>query len=87
MVYSTPGWEYSPQELNPQFAAKLVPQPPPVPLSREEQQALVLYMERAGLWSEGRKEELANHLHALTGKLGREGVERILAHATWLRDS
>jgi uncharacterized RDD family membrane protein YckC len=87
VVYSSAGWEPTAPELNAQFKATLTPAPPPIALSREEQQALVLYMERAGLWSEGRKEELANHLHALTGKHGRPAVEQILAHAIWLRDS
>lgn len=87
VVYSSAGWEYTPPELSPAARALLQPQPPPIALSREEQQALVLYLERAGLWSEGRKEELANHLQPLTGLTGRPGVEQILGHALWLRDS
>jgi uncharacterized RDD family membrane protein YckC len=87
VVYQNDAGDYAPPELNPAFKAQLLPQPPPVALSREEQQAIVLYLERAGLWSEGRKEELANHLQPLTGRIGSEGVKQLLNHALWLRDS
>lgn len=68
-------------------APLIVPTPPQIALSREEQQAVVLYLERAGLWSDGRKEELANHLQQLTGTTGRAGVLRLLGMGLWLRDS
>jgi uncharacterized RDD family membrane protein YckC len=87
VVYATAGWEYTAPELRPDARARLNISPPPLPLTREEQQSLVLFLERAGLWSEGRKEELANHLHPLTGLQGRPAVEQLLGHAVWLRDS
>jgi hypothetical protein len=56
-------------------------------LSREEQSALVQFLDRAELWSQSRKEELAAHLQPLTGATGREGVNRALSMGAWLRDS
>ena len=66
---------------------QITPLPPAVALSREEQQAMLLFLERAGLWSEGRKMELADHLKTLTGTTGHAGVIQLLRMALWLRDS
>ena len=87
VVYNDRQWDVNGPELNPEVKARLRPEPPPVALSREEQQAVVLYLDRAGLWSDGRKEELADHLSELTGTNGRAGVMRLLGMALWLRDS
>jgi uncharacterized RDD family membrane protein YckC len=56
-------------------------------LSREEQSALVQFLDRSELWSPSRKEELADHLQPLTGATGKEGVGRALSMGAWLRDS
>jgi hypothetical protein len=56
-------------------------------LSREEQSALVQFLDRAELWSASRKEELADHVQPLTGAKGKEGVSRALSMGAWLRDS
>lgn len=87
VVYNDRQWDVNGPELNPEVKARLHPEPPAIALSREEQQAVVLYLDRAGLWSDGRKEELANHLTELTGTNGRAGVMRLLGMALWLRDS
>jgi uncharacterized RDD family membrane protein YckC len=56
-------------------------------LSREEQSALVQFLDRSELWSASRKEELADHVRSLTGATGKEGVSRALSMGAWLRDS
>ncbi len=56
-------------------------------LSREEQAALVQFLDRSELWSASRKEELADHVQPLTGATGKEGVSRTLSIGAWLRDS
>ncbi|MEM7147996.1 MAG: RDD family protein [Verrucomicrobiota bacterium] len=61
--------------------------PPPVPLSREEQLAIVTFTERAPLWSDERKIELANHLSPLTGTTGPAGVDKLFAIARWIQKS
>jgi uncharacterized RDD family membrane protein YckC len=60
------------------------PLPPPVSLSADETRALALFYERAGLWSQGRRVEIADHASALTGATGESGVKRLLAMARWL---
>ena len=87
VVYAGKHLEVTAPDLNAEFKQHLHPAPPAVPLTREEQQAVVLFLERAGLWSDGRKEELANHLHELTGEKGRPAVLKVLGMALWLRDS
>lgn len=67
--------------------------PPPmqmVPLSvgltADETRALVLFRERAGLWSEGRRNEIADHASALSGASGKTGVNRLMAMAHWVQE-
>jgi uncharacterized RDD family membrane protein YckC len=60
--------------------------PLPVSLSADEARALALFSERAGLWSPGRRIEIANHASALTGVMGADGVDRLLALALWMRE-
>lgn len=86
VIYNDKPWEFPLPVLN-EAQAQLTPLPPAAALSREEQQALLLYLERAGLWSEGRKVELANHLAVLTGQQGHASVVQVLRMALWLRDS
>lgn len=61
------------------------PQPPPHPLSRPEQAAILNFVERAPLWSDDRRIELANLLSPLTGATGPEGLRRLCAIGLYLR--
>jgi uncharacterized RDD family membrane protein YckC len=70
-----------------------VPAPPPMEAARpvvalrpEEVRAVVAFRERAGLWSEGRRAEIADHAKELTGSGGQKGVARIMAMAHWLQE-
>ncbi len=62
------------------------PVPPPVGLSADEVRALALFRERAGLWSEGRRAEIADQASALTGATGPAGVTKLMAMAHWLQE-
>ncbi len=71
----------------------VVPAPPPMEAMRpaaalrpEEVRALVAFRERAGLWSEGRRREIADHAKDLSGSDGPAGVSRLMAMAHWLQD-
>ena len=59
---------------------------PPVTLTREEQAAIAAFKDRAGLWSEARRIELADHASAVTKTSGRDGMAKILAMANWLTE-
>ena len=59
---------------------------PSLPLTREEQAALAGFRERSGMWSEARRVELSEHAKALTGKEGKEGMNRLLAMSHWLAE-
>lgn len=70
-----------------------VPAPPPMAAARpvvalrpEEVRAVVAFRERAGLWSEGRRAEIADHASELTGAKGSSGVSRMMAIAHWLQE-
>lgn len=70
-----------------------VPAPPPmepvplaVGLTADETRALVLFRERAGLWSEGRRLEIADHAAALSGATGAAGAGRLMSMAHWVQD-
>jgi uncharacterized RDD family membrane protein YckC len=58
---------------------------PPVPLSLDEQRAVIEFAERLGTWPEARAAELAALLAPLTAATtGPEGVQRLLGMANWL---
>ena len=59
---------------------------PPVVLTREEQAAIAAYKERAGMWSEARRIELADHAAAVTNTEGQAGVGKLLGMAHWLTE-
>ncbi|MBK1817786.1 RDD family protein [Luteolibacter yonseiensis] len=68
----------------------MLPSPPPVVavplpvgLTADEMRALALFRDRAGLWSEGRREEIADQVSVLSGSSGVAGVDRLLAMAHW----
>jgi uncharacterized RDD family membrane protein YckC len=60
-------------------------QPPPHSLSRPEQAVILQFIERAPLWSDDRRIELANLLSPLTGASGPEGLRRLCAIGLYLR--
>ncbi|MBX3743440.1 MAG: RDD family protein [Akkermansiaceae bacterium] len=60
--------------------------PLPVGLTADETRALVLFRERAGLWSEGRRAEIGDHATALSGASGTAGVTRLMSMAHWVQE-
>jgi len=60
--------------------------PIPVGLTADETRALALFRERAGLWSEGRRAEIADQAAVLTGATGINGVNRLMAMAHWVQE-
>jgi uncharacterized RDD family membrane protein YckC len=62
----------------------VAPRPPLVPLSLEEQRAIVAFAERADQWSPERLEELASHSGACTHGSKRERVQQLLSYARWI---
>lgn len=55
-------------------------------LRPDEVRAVIAFRERAGVWSEGRKSEIADHASELTGATGNAGVSRLMAMAHWLQE-
>lgn len=55
-------------------------------LTREEQAALLQFLERAPLWADERRIELAALVQPLTGVVGMEGLRRLCGMALWLQD-
>lgn len=64
----------------------IVAVPLPVGLTANETRALVLFRERAGLWSDGRRAEIADQATALSGATGAAGVSRLMAMAHWVQE-
>ncbi|MEM9236457.1 MAG: RDD family protein [Verrucomicrobiota bacterium] len=71
----------------------VIPAPPPMesiqptlPLRPEEVRALGAFRDRAGLWSEGRRQEISDHARELSGSTGPAGVSRLMAMAHWLQE-
>lgn len=60
------------------------PRPPLVPLTLEEQRAIVAFAERASHWTEERREELAAHSGACTHGDKPERVRQLLGYARWI---
>ena len=61
------------------------PQPPPYPLSRAEQAAILQFLERAPQWSDARKMELSDLLEPLTDRSGLSGLTRVCGMGVWLQ--
>ncbi|WP_395747508.1 RDD family protein [Prosthecobacter sp.] len=55
-------------------------------LTREEQAALLQFLERAPLWADERRIELSTLAQPLTEAAGQEGLRRLCGMALWLRD-
>jgi uncharacterized RDD family membrane protein YckC len=64
----------------------MAPVPLPVGLTADETRALTLFRERAGLWSEGRRAEIADQASVLTNATGQAGVSRLMAMAHWVQE-
>ena len=64
----------------------IAPVPLPVGLTADETRALALFRERAGLWSEGRRVEIADQAAVLSGATGLAGVSRLMAMAHWVQE-
>jgi uncharacterized RDD family membrane protein YckC len=64
----------------------MTPVPLPLGLTADETRALTLFRERAGLWSEGRRAEIADQASALTNATGQAGVSRLMAMAHWVQE-
>lgn len=79
VVYAEPQPEAGPRALDPSR-----PEPAPVPLSLEEQQALASFGERVGSLSPERGQELADLLQPLTGARGAEGLGRLRGIAAFI---
>lgn len=60
--------------------------PLPVGLTTREVRALALFRERAGLWSDARRAEIADQASVLSGATGAAGVNRLMAMAHWLQE-
>jgi uncharacterized RDD family membrane protein YckC len=60
--------------------------PPSQVLTREEQAALLQFLERAPLWADERRIELSSLAQPLTQVIGVEGLRRLCGMAMWLRD-
>jgi hypothetical protein len=63
--------------------------PPPLPLTaplgKEEQQALLAFLDRAPSWSPARQEEMVAHIEPLVKDKGGAAVKKTLAMGAWLR--
>ena len=62
------------------------PLPLPVGLSGDEARALSAFRDRAGLWPEARRIEIADQAQGLSGAGGAEGATRLMAMAQWIRE-
>lgn len=81
VVYSDP--KPTPQQA---FTFNLEAMPPPHPLNRSEQAAILQFMERSPQWSDSRRAEVAELLHPLTGSTGMNGLRRLCAIGLWLQN-
>lgn len=61
------------------------PVAPRAVLRPDEVQAVTAFRERAFLWSEGRRAEIADHAAELTGAKGSAGATRLMAIGHWLQ--
>jgi uncharacterized RDD family membrane protein YckC len=64
----------------------MAPVPLPVGLTADETRALAMFRERAGLWSEARRVEIADQAAVLSGTTGTAGVSRLMAMAHWVQE-
>lgn len=70
----------------PESAVNATPIAPPMALSREEQAAILAFMERAPSCSDARRLELSDVLTPLTQRTGMPGLQRLCGFGLWLSD-
>ena len=75
-----------PPFVTPQVQIRADRQAPSQVLTREEQAALLQFLERAPMWADERRIELAALASPLTGMAGVEGLRRLCGMALWLQD-
>ncbi len=75
-----------PPSLAPQVEIRAERHAPSQVLTREEQAALLQFLERAPLWADERRIELATLVQPLTEAAGVEGLRRLCGMALWLQD-
>ena len=74
-----------PPSLAPQVEIRAERRAPTQVLTREEQAALLQFLERAPLWADERRIELATLAVPLTQATGTEGLRRLCGMALWLQ--
>ena len=75
---------YRERETKRRKLPEVEPIAPNVPLSLEEQMALISYAERFDSWTPARAAELSDLVRSLSGAEGEEGSKRLLGMAAWL---
>jgi uncharacterized RDD family membrane protein YckC len=75
---------YAERNVTRKLADAVPARPPFVPLSLDEQRAIVAFAERARGWSEERREELAAHTGPCTRGRPDERVRQLLGFARWI---
>lgn len=75
---------YKDSEVRVPSVMKATPTAPMLPLSIDEQRAIVAFSERTPRWTDARARELADLLTRLTGGKGDEAVRRLHGLASWL---
>ncbi|WP_395740823.1 RDD family protein [Prosthecobacter sp.] len=75
-----------PQPAVPNVEIRAERRAPSQVLTREEQAALLQFLERAPLWADERRIELSSLAQPLTHAVGMEGLRRLCGMAMWLRD-
>lgn len=67
-----------------QRVPEVTPRAPARPLSQAEQEAVLAFAERRETWTDERAAELADTVYLLTGREGRDGVQRLMGVANWV---
>ncbi len=75
-----------PQSIAPHVEIRAERRAPSQVLTREEQAALLQFLERAPLWADERRIELATLVQPLTEATGVDGLRRLCGMALWLQD-
>lgn len=75
-----------PQFIAPHVEIRAERRAPSQVLTREEQAALLQFLERSPLWADERRIELSTLAEPLTGAAGVEGLRRLVGMALWLQE-
>jgi len=76
----------APPAITPNVEVRAQRRAPSQVLTREEQAALLQFMERAPLWADERRIELATLVEPLTQAQGMEGLRNLCGMALWLQE-